>query len=132
MSSDNKDPIMPRSTELALELHLLKLDPPQVPPPVQIMSSDNKDPIMPRSTELALELHLLKLDPPQVPPPVQIMSSDNKDPIMTRLTALALEIQNAASIIKELEKEVLIKERTDEAMILMEKLTDIQQRESRS
>ncbi|KAF8416285.1 hypothetical protein BGX38DRAFT_1280985 [Terfezia claveryi] len=46
----------------------------------------------------------------------------------TRLTALTRELEVAAFIIKELEMEVLIRERKDEALTLMEKLTDIQQR----
>ncbi|KAF8429917.1 hypothetical protein BGX38DRAFT_1278090 [Terfezia claveryi] len=45
-----------------------------------------------------------------------------------RLTALTRELEVAAFIIKELEMEVLIRERKDEALTLMEKLTDIQQR----
>ncbi|KAF8441241.1 hypothetical protein BGX38DRAFT_1144308 [Terfezia claveryi] len=59
------------------------------------------------------------------------MSSNNKDlklALILRLTALADELGDAVSIIKELQKEVLINQKKDEVMTLMEKLTDIQQR----
>ncbi|KAF8458124.1 hypothetical protein BGX38DRAFT_1326534 [Terfezia claveryi] len=70
------------------------------------------------------------LAPPQAPPQAQTISSDNMD-IITRLTTLATELGYAAFIIKELEKEVLINQRKNVTITLMEKLPDIQQRGER-
>ncbi|KAF8449578.1 hypothetical protein BGX38DRAFT_1187900 [Terfezia claveryi] len=58
------------------------------------------------------------------------MSSDNNDTnrvIIPRLTAL---IDDLASIIKELQKEVVINQKNDEVLTLMEKITSIQRRGS--
>ncbi|KAF8433144.1 hypothetical protein BGX38DRAFT_1223498 [Terfezia claveryi] len=52
------------------------------------------------------------------------MSSDNQN-ITPRLAAVAIELRGADSILREAEIEVFIKQRKDEAITLMERLSNI-------